>query len=543
MTYHDDLDRQLTAWLDDPASPPAPRYLPEVLERTRRTRQRPAWASLERWLPMAVITRPAPSPSVRLAFLLLIGLLMLALVASVAIVGSRLSTSTTEEDRPSTAMIPQGPEAVYAFASEGDVFTVRADGSELRQLTDDPGVASYPTWSPDGTRIAYHEWLDGADSLVVMDAGGGDRITLATDPQAGPDCSGYFYRPVWAPDGSSLLFPTRDGCDGGFDLATVPADGSASATRLLAPGMNSLLGTWSPDGTRLAYLASEGNGSTGLYVADVTSAAALAGDVQGRLIAPDLGPDLLTVAFEDEFSAPRWSPDGSELAVAAIPGGGFFLVDADGIYIVEADGSGQRLLAERAGDPTWSPDGQQVAFLRTVDPSEYVNDRPCTVRTWIVDADGTDERELPTTLGDGCGTPPQWSPDGTRLAGHLIVYTPDAPPDSPVGIPFHLGFVMADGSSEPVVLQDGYGSWQPVVAPLPGARAGEPSSPTLPSASAVAFAPGPGSPSSVELAPASLEGSGSPGGADGAPAQVDQAGRDRCPSGYAWSGAARCHEG
>ena len=42
----------------------------------------------------------------------------------------------------------------------------------------------------------------------------------------------------------------------------------------------------------------------------------------------------------------------------------------------------------------WSPDGQQVAFHRTVDPSEYVHDRPCTVRTWIIDADGTDERQL-----------------------------------------------------------------------------------------------------------------------------------------------------
>ena len=69
-------------------------------------------------------------------------------------------------------------------------------------------------------------------------------------------------------------------------------------------------------------------------------------------------------------------------------------MDAEGIYIVEADGSGQRLLAERAGNPTWSPDGQQLAFHRTVDPSEYVHDRPCTVRTWIIDADGSDERQL-----------------------------------------------------------------------------------------------------------------------------------------------------
>ena len=53
MTHRDDLDRLLSTWIDDPYTPPAPPYLGAVLERTRRTRQRPAWASLERWLPMA----------------------------------------------------------------------------------------------------------------------------------------------------------------------------------------------------------------------------------------------------------------------------------------------------------------------------------------------------------------------------------------------------------------------------------------------------------------------------------------------------------
>ncbi len=53
MTHRDDLDRMLSVWLDDPYTPPAPHYLGQVLERTRRTRQRPAWANFERWLPMA----------------------------------------------------------------------------------------------------------------------------------------------------------------------------------------------------------------------------------------------------------------------------------------------------------------------------------------------------------------------------------------------------------------------------------------------------------------------------------------------------------
>ena len=110
MTQRDDLDLMLSAWLDDPYTPPAPEYLGQVLERTRRTRQRPAWASLERWLPMAdkILARPA-SPPTRFARLLLVALLVLALAAVVAVVGAQLLKPKVE--------IPQGGSAVLVFAS------------------------------------------------------------------------------------------------------------------------------------------------------------------------------------------------------------------------------------------------------------------------------------------------------------------------------------------------------------------------------------------------------------------------------------------
>ena len=68
---------------------------------------------------------------------------------------------------------------------------------------------------------------------------------------------------------------------------------------------------------------------------------------------------------------------------------------------------------------------------------------------------------------------PLWSPDGTRLARVLI--TPGTPDDPELA--WHLGIAMADGSRPPVVLQDAYGTWQPVVAPLPPAPSFAPDSP------------------------------------------------------------------
>ncbi len=441
MTQRDDLDQMLSAWLDDPYTPPAPEYLGQVLERTRHTRQRPAWASLERWLPMAdkILTRPA-SPPARTARLLIVVLLVLVLAAVVAVVGAQLLRPKVE--------IPQGGAAVLTFASivgeTGDIFTVRADGTDARQLTSGPSAKSTPTFSPDGRRIAYREWQAGNDRIVVMDAGGGNRTILATNPSTASYCTRGSL--AWSPDGSSLTFRVSSVCDSRFDLFIVASDGSAAATRLLAPGIDSAHATWSLDGTKIAIVGGDPAGGIGVYVVDAGPGGALSGGLTPRLIAgmagtlPDSGPSL-------------WSPDGLEL---------LFVSETGDVAVVAADGSGLHTLAANGFNPRWSPDGRHVAFHRTVDPSEYIDDRPCTARIWIVDSDGTNERRL-DDLGDGCDAAPAWSPDGTRISASLAASTGTEP-----GLAPHLGIITVDGSSPTVILQDGPAvSWQPVVTELP----------------------------------------------------------------------------
>ena len=149
---------------------------------------------------------------------------------------------------------------------------------------------------------------------------------------------------------------------------------------------------------------------------------------------------------------PQWSPDGTEVAVAI----GF---ETGEVVVVKADGSGQRVLAgDQALNPTWSPDGKRVALHRMVDELEYFQGRPCTMRVWVMDADGSDERRF-DPLVDGCVLPPIWSPDGTRLVS--LVIADDT---------FHVGVFTVDGGEPPVVFLESYGAaWQPVAAPLPPA--------------------------------------------------------------------------
>jgi Tol biopolymer transport system component len=433
----------LTAWLDDPYTPPAPEYLGQVLEQTRRTRQRSAWASLERWLTMAdkILARPASRP-MHVARLLIVALLVLAVAAAVVLVGAQLL-------RPKV-VIPQGGAAVLVFASivgeSGDIFTVRADGTDLRRLTSGPGAKTSPAFSPDGRRIAYGEWEDGNDSIVVMDAGGANRTILATNSSGASYCTRG--GPAWSPDGASLIFRVSSVCDSRYDLFIVPADGSAAATKLLAPGIDSGQGEWSPDGTKIAVVGGDPAGGVGVYVVDVGPGGIRSGGLAPRLIAPMAG-DLAN-------SGPvTWSPDGTKLAAVS---------EAGDVVALEVDGSGSRVLAVQGYNPRWSPDGRHVAFHRTVDPSEYIGGAPCTARIWVVDSEGTNERRL-EDLGNGCDAAPLWSPDGTRISASLVASTDAEPSLGP-----HLGIITVDGSRPTVILQDAPGvSWQPVVAPLPPA--------------------------------------------------------------------------
>jgi Tol biopolymer transport system component len=295
------------------------------------------------------------------------------------------------------APVSWAPDGKALIALTGPSYVLVGKDGTTRKLSWPFGM---PVWSPDGAKAVI-----AGTSLALAPRGSLTAHTLAARTPG--FCLVLYESPAWLPDGKTLLYVhTREG-QSLRKLWTLNAGGQP---RLLsASELSEEDPSWSPDGGSVLF--KEGSPNTHAGGCDRTTDPALA------VVKGENTPDVVTTPDPARGlvdTDPAWSPDGQQVAFVRTA---FSESPHNGVYVVAASGGAPHRVSTEAkkaffyARPTWSPDGKQLVYGTDLDGIH------------VVSAGGGTARSL------GAGRVASWSPDGKLVAvsngGGLAVVEPD----------------------------------------------------------------------------------------------------------------------
>jgi Tol biopolymer transport system component/DNA-binding winged helix-turn-helix (wHTH) protein len=299
----------------------------------------------------------------------------------------QLTFSPENESYPTWA--PDGSQVAFVRGTgeSAGIFTVPAIGGEAHCIYNADGFPRQLDWSPDGRWIVFSlsVYDDEHSHLILLDVRRDGQITrVLTDPARGEASDSY---PRFSPAGDEVAFE-RTGTSGLSDIFCVGLDDNR--VRRLTRGQIEIWGLdWSPGGDEL-YFSSFAGGPYSLSAVSIRDLTIRRTPVLSEWVRfPALAPGSRRLVYENRRETQ-------------------FIMGLSLVGSSAGAAEAEPLLVSNAMDcePSWSPDGNEIAFIST---------RSGFRELWVCDGTGSRLRQL-THLGAFYIDSPIWSPDGRHLA-------------------------------------------------------------------------------------------------------------------------------
>lgn len=216
-----------------------------------------------------------------------------------------------------------------------DIWVISTDGTDPKQLTTNEADDFNPGFSPDGKLITYVSEADGTQDVWIMNADGTGKKNLTADP-------GRDSYPAWSPDGKKIVYSNFPEMGGDADLWTVALEDGNKEKLTNIPG-NEIFPTWHRDGNNIAFSTNK-DGNLDIYTVNIETKKVR------RLI-----------ETAHRKTRPSFSPDGTMVAYAAWEDD---LNIQPQIWVANANGTEPYQITEEARNthPAWSPTAGEIAF-------------------------------------------------------------------------------------------------------------------------------------------------------------------------------------
>ncbi|MCB0192041.1 MAG: PD40 domain-containing protein [Anaerolineae bacterium] len=265
--------------------------------------------------------------------------------------------------------------------NDNNVWLVSPSGQNLRRLTEDGRGYRFPTWSPDGTRLAFLGRDEANDTVLYVSPTTQAAPTIVY--QAELSSPFYLY---WAPNSEAVTFLTQEPNSMSMRLADVR---QPENSRLLEKGAP-FYWAWSPEGDRLLmHVGGSRDASAEAHLSFLNNRQ------DAHRIELDLAPG--------GFQAPMWSSDGQTIFYVGDDG------EEEAIYKTDVATLAQSKVMNVEGFAfmTLASDDNHIAYLQF-----ETGTRPPFGRAYLIDPSSTNRQQITDNLVASM----YWSPDGQKLA-------------------------------------------------------------------------------------------------------------------------------